>query len=380
MGRNSKISWTHDTWNPWWGCTEVSEACDFCYARIFAERKNVEGSHIRVKWGKDEPRFHTSEHNWNELFRYNREARKTGSRRLVFTASMADIFDPEVPLEWQAEAIDRMLRCPDVDMMLLTKRPQLIRTMIAKMLPAHAGTKLDALAAYGREFIHDGKPFPNIRFGTTIELQRYMPRLLSLCDLPAHLLFVSAEPMIGPLNFRRAILTPEGWVDFLEGKRYVTDPRKPGTMDGVISVDKLKNRVGQVIAGGESGEHSLKIRPMHPLWPLSIMQQCRGANSAFFFKQWGEWIPKAFAPTLGIDLAKDCIDHWRFTDGTEIARVSFGKRGKIDDLLIERKADGGLISKRYHETPGYSPIETQEGPKLVSHGFQPFENYFPKLN
>ena len=378
MGRNSKISWTHDTWNPWWGCTEVSEACDFCYARIFAERKNVEGSHIRVKWGKDEPRFHTSEHNWNELFRYNREARKTGSRRLVFTASMADIFDPEVPLEWFAESFDRMLRCTDLDIMALTKRPQIIRSRIAAALPEHAGTKLDALAAYGRAFIHEGKPFPNIRFGTTIELQRYMPRLLSLCDLPAHLLFVSAEPMIGPLNFRRAILTPEGWVDFLEGKRYVTDPRKPGTLEGVIRVERLTNRVGQVIAGGESGEHSLKIRPMHPLWPLSIMQQCRGANSAFFFKQWGEWIPTAFAETLGISIANDCIDQWRFTDGTEIARVSFGKRGRIDDLLIEKKPDGGLISKRYHETPGFSPIETPEGPKLVSHGMQPFQNFFPE--
>jgi protein gp37 len=380
MGRNSKISWTHDTWNPWWGCTEVSEACDFCYAREFAEKKNVEGSRIRVEWGKGKPRFITSEHNRNEIFRYNREARKFGSRRLVFTASMADIFDPEVPIEWFAEAFDRALRCVDLDIMALTKRPQIIRSRIAEALPTNAGTKLDALAAHGRAFIHDGKPFPNIRFGTTLELQRYMPRLLSLCDLPAHLLFVSAEPLLGPLNFRRALMTPNGWVDFLEGKRYVTDPRKPGTLDGVIRIEPLKNRIGQVIVGGESGEHKFKIRPMHPAWPLSILKQCRDTNTAFFFKQWGEWIPAAFAEQLGINLANDCIERWRFTDETALARVSFGKRNRIDDLLIEKKSDGGRIAKRYHEVPGYSPLETPEGPKLVSHGFQPFENYFPQLN
>jgi len=35
MGENSAIGWTHDTFNPWWGCTRVSPACQFCYAEAF---------------------------------------------------------------------------------------------------------------------------------------------------------------------------------------------------------------------------------------------------------------------------------------------------------------------------------------------------------
>lgn len=144
MGENSKIEWTHHTFNTWWGCVKVSPACDNCYAESLSKRF---GDH----WGpKAEYRTFSDKH-WNEPLRWNRAAEKAGERHRVFCASMADVFDNRAP-EGARERLWALIRqTPHLDWLLLTKRPQ----NIAEMLPEDWG---------------DG--YPNVWLGVTVENQR----------------------------------------------------------------------------------------------------------------------------------------------------------------------------------------------------------------
>jgi protein gp37 len=90
MGKDSSISWTDHTFNPWIGCTKVSFGCDHCYAESdFDYREH------RVKWGTGMPRSRTTS-TWRNPVKWNREAAATGYRPRVFCASLADVFDNEV--------------------------------------------------------------------------------------------------------------------------------------------------------------------------------------------------------------------------------------------------------------------------------------------
>jgi protein gp37 len=65
-----------------------------------------------------------------------------------------------------------------------------------------------------------------------------------------------------------------------------------------VSFEPLLEDLGSVnltgvqwaIAGGESGPLA---RPVHPDWIRNIRDQCRAADVAFFFKQWGGVTAKA---------------------------------------------------------------------------------------
>src|ERR1039458_2213458 len=124
MAENSKIEWTDHTFNPWWGCTPVSSACDFCYAEALSKRFGKD------LWG-NKPRQRTSAQNWNQPRKWNRQAEKMGVRYRVFCASMADVFDNQVPTEWRDDLWQLIRETPHLDWLLLTKRPQ----NISKMLP-----------------------------------------------------------------------------------------------------------------------------------------------------------------------------------------------------------------------------------------------------
>jgi len=94
MGENSKIEWTDHTFNPWYGCTNISPGCDHCYAENWSKRSGL------VRWGSN-PRRRTTESYWREPLKWNAEARefkeKYGYRPRVFCASLADVFDNQVP-------------------------------------------------------------------------------------------------------------------------------------------------------------------------------------------------------------------------------------------------------------------------------------------
>lgn len=232
MAKDSKIEWTHHTFNPWWGCEKVSPACKYCYAETWAKRV---GSQV---WGKDSPRRFFTDKHWKEPLKWNIEAKSSGIRKRVFCASMADVFEDRPDLEESRWRLWKLIEeTPYLDWLLLTKRPENIK----KMVPWNT-------------------EFPDqIWIGTTAENQKNAERRIPhLLDIPAKVRFLSCEPLLGQIN-----LTP--------------------------FVDKNPQSIHWVIAGGESGPYS---RPMNPDWVRLLRDQCSEKSIAFHFKQWGHWVPE----------------------------------------------------------------------------------------
>lgn len=248
MGENTPIEWAKDTFNPWSGCTAVSAACDHCFAEAWSKRyKKTFG-----QWGPHAPRKRTSEANWKKPLAWNRKAEREGRRTTVFCASMADVFDNHKSIEqsWRDDLWALIRATPNLDWMLLTKRPQ----NMARFLPADWGSG-----------------YPNVGLGTTVENQDELARRGSiLVDTPAAWRFFSCEPLLSPLY---------GLPEYL-GVWWNC------TLDKWIKSKKHSPKIDWVIVGGESGPGA---RPMHVEWARSIRDQCEAAGVPFFFKQWGEW-------------------------------------------------------------------------------------------
>lgn len=187
MSEHSRIEWCDATFNPWIGCTKVSPACDHCYAEAWDRRFAVSGHAMR--WGAKAQRTRTSAANWRQPLRWNAQAdafeAAHGRRRRVFCASLADVFDAEVPAAWRAELFALIAATPRLDWLLLTKRIG----NVARMIEAPGMQKC-------------GLP-PHVWLGATVvnqaEADRDIPKLLAT---PAAVRFLSIEPMLGPVDLR----------------------------------------------------------------------------------------------------------------------------------------------------------------------------------
>lgn len=243
MGADSKIEWCDHTFNPWIGCTEVSPACDNCYARVMMQDR-----YGRAQWGNHD-RVRTSEANWRKPIHWNRNAEREGVRRKVFCASLADVFDNQVDPAWRTDLFTLIDKTPWLDWLLLTKRPQ----NIAKMLPEFSIPTWDEGA---RDWKDTKAMRANVWLGTTVENQEEANRRIPhLIEVPAHRKFLSCEPLLGPILFKNV----------------------PGFNRINLSLWNW-----WVIAGGESGPNA---RPSHPEWFRSLRDQCAAAGVPFFFKQ-----------------------------------------------------------------------------------------------
>ena len=252
MGDNSKIEWTDHTFNPWVGCTKVSPGCDHCYAEGWSKRSGL------VSWGPGQRR-RTSVSNWNKPLKWNAEAEKAGKRAKVFCASLADVFDNDrsITSSWHGDLWHLIDKTPNLDWLLLTKRPQNIK----KMLPE----------TYGAPAWDSG--WKNVWLGTTAENQeeadRRVPHLL---QVPAVTHFVSAEPLLDEITF----------IEYLHDSDCDVLNEKFGPQYQCTCEEPHEYRVNWIIAGGESGPG---FRPMQIEWAESIRQQCEAAGTAYFFKQ-----------------------------------------------------------------------------------------------
>lgn len=298
MAERTGIEWCDHTFNPWTGCQHVSPACDHCYAEAQAKRNpSTFGG-----WGPRAERKRTSESYWRQPLLWNKRAAKEGRRARVFCASMADVFDNQVPEEWRWSLWRLIARTPNLDWLLLTKRPQ----NIARMLPERTLASMDD-AEEGPW--HTPWPWPNVWFGTTVENQaeadRRIPELLAV---PARVRFLSCEPLLGAVDLHSAQCRETGSCS--------SCPACLGGLDWVI-------------AGGESGP---KARPSHPDWFRSLRDQCRVAGVPFFFKQWGEFFPED-QPTSAHG------EDW--SRGVHLPNAGFAFR-------VGKKAAGALLDGREH--------------------------------
>jgi protein gp37 len=279
MAEQTAISWTDHTFNPWIGCTRVSPACDSCYAATSTPAR-VHG----VRWEAGAPRHRTAESTWRQVLAWNRKAVKAGVRRRVFCASLADVFDREVPHEWRADLFALIMEAPGLDWLLLTKRPQMVRKLVREVWLYANQHAEPALEEWCRGWINGDAVPSNVWLGTTCENQEEADRRIPhLLGMPAALHFLSCEPLLGPVNLAR-VRRPAGsglgagHIDALRGWTIDAGSLHRG--------QDAPGRIGWVIAGGESGDDA---RPMHPDWSRSLRDQCSVAGVPFHFKQWGEW-------------------------------------------------------------------------------------------
>jgi protein gp37 len=212
--KNSSIEWTDDTFKPWWGCTKVSPGCTHCYAETLSSRygKDV--------WGPGKQRQRMSAKYWEGPLAWDRKV-VPGEIRRVFCASMADVFDPDVPPEWRADLFELIRQTRNLSWLLLTKRPDEIPSL--------------------------GLPPETVWLGTSVEDQRRADeRIPQLLNIPATVHFLSVEPLLEAVDL--------------------------GSLQGI----------NWIICGGESGLH---CRPMNVEWARSVRDQCKNASVAFFMKQ-----------------------------------------------------------------------------------------------
>jgi len=302
MAEDSKIQWTTHTFNPWSGCSKVHAGCTHCYAEV-----NYSVKMRGVKWGPNGTRVVAADATWKEPLKWNRLAMQAMldhesetnlgkdlgpyERPRVFCASLADVFE-----DWQGPMLDHhgekleedgdayprntvsmndvrarlfalIDATPNLDWMLLTKRPENVR----RMWPVELDNKGFTPVKRRRD---------NVWLGTSISDQgtfdKWTPELLKLRDL-SPVLFLSAEPLVGPVD----MLYPSSM--FPDGPRRCCDGRECGCRGMPVDPWMLWG-IDLVIVGGESGHGA---RPCNVEWIRSIVKQCAEANVACFVKQLG---------------------------------------------------------------------------------------------
>lgn len=272
----SKIEWTDAVWNPVSGCTKLSEGCRNCYAERMSKR--LAG---RCGYPKDEP-FKVTLHP-DKLA----DPLKWKKPRRIFVNSMSDLFHQDVPFEFIDKVFATMFDAGQHTFMILTKRPDRMMKYLSPDNPRYTASKVFKLTKDNAgSFDCDlPLPLPNVWLGVSVENQVTADeRIPLLLQTPAEGRFISAEPLLGPVD-----LSP--WLGisrFEEGAQWVRD----------TGAD-----FDWVIVGGESGP---KARPMHPDWVKSLRDQCQAAETKFFFKQWGEW----FVPEDGSEACRVCGCTW----------------------------------------------------------------------
>jgi protein gp37 len=251
MGDNTKIEWADASWNPLrvrskdngrigWHCEHVTTGCEFCYAEGFNLRF---GTRLPFKPGhRKDIRFVLDDRLLTQPLRWKRP-------RMVFVCSMTDLFADFVEDAWIDSVFAVMTVAQQHTFQVLTKRPERMRRYLT--VRWSLGEKL----------------FPNVWLGVSAERQEEADeRIPHLLGTPAAVRFVSAEPLLGPIDLMRGALPM----------------LKPVPGLGWAGLD-------WVIVGGESGSSA---RPMRPDWARSLRDQCVAAGVPFFFKQFGEYAPQ----------------------------------------------------------------------------------------
>jgi protein gp37 len=216
VAETTGIEWTEATWNPVTGCSKVSPGCAHCYAEALSLRFGWSRKPWLPAHARENVRLH--EARLEQPLRWRRP-------RMIFVNSMSDLFHELVPFEFIARVFEVMGTAEQHTFQILTKRHERM-------------AELASLLSWP----------PNVWMGVSIENRRWVERADYLRHVPGAVRFISAEPLLGPL-------------DGLD----------------LSGIDWL-------IAGGESGPGH---RPIRAGWLRELRDECEAASVAFFFKQWG---------------------------------------------------------------------------------------------
>jgi protein gp37 len=340
VANTSAIEWTDATWNPVRGCAIVSKGCTNCYAMRQAHRSSGAGGAYEglTKLTKGGPVWTGAIRMVPELLDWPLRRRKPLH---IFVNSMSDLGHEGIPDDflWSVLAIAAL--CSQHTMQILTKRIERLQRLLSidesealSKLCTALGNMLDGpwvwnegkrfrdriekaiSATMGIDHDNDGNelqvdlmpwPLPNVWLGVSVEDQRRADeRLPLLRQTPAAVRFVSAEPLLGPID-----------------------------LDLVDCMGAPTGDIHWVIVGGESGPGA---RPMHPDWARSLRDQCAAAGVPFFFKQWGEWV--------------ECYCEVHADErGREVVPITMRNGESVEDEdMIERMGERGFRAGAFHGT------------------------------
>lgn len=271
MSDHTHIEWTDATWNPVTGCSVVSAGCKHCYAmRLAGTRLRHHPSRAGLTRDTSAGPVWTGEVRLNEQW-LDQPLRWRKPRR-IFVCAHGDLFHESVPDAWIDRVFSVMALAARHTFQVLTKRPKRMLAWVRSERSLHTILQ---------HWKNDGAgqntwPLPNVWLGTSVEDQATADeRIPPLLITPAAVRFISAEPLLGPINLQ-ALRHGGAWIDSTSGIWPVWHP------------------LDWIIAGGESGPGA---RPAHPDWFRSLRDQCQRADVPFFFKQWGEWSPDCLCDT-----------------------------------------------------------------------------------
>lgn len=243
MSGKTKIEWASDQWGPVTGCTKVSRGCKHCYA---------EREWPRLAAPREKPNIYTGRAFTN--VRCHPEKLDIPLRwakpRRIFVNSMSDLFHEDVPDDFIIKVFEVMAKARHHVFLVLTKRAERMRDFLLGTSGAGA----------------NAPPIPNVWLGVSCEDQdTYDERIPFLLQTPAAVRWVSAEPLLGPvdLGFHEIAIALE----------------KDGYGNAAIL-----GGIDWVVAGGESGPQA---RPFDIAWARNVIMQCKAADVACFIKQLG---------------------------------------------------------------------------------------------
>ncbi|MCA0027383.1 MULTISPECIES: phage Gp37/Gp68 family protein [unclassified Mesorhizobium] len=367
MADHSSIEWTDATWNPITGCSVVSPGCTNCYAMKLAgtRLKHIDSRKGLTRDTKAGPV-------WTGEVRLNRQWLHQPfdwkKPRRIFVCAHGDLFAENVPDEWILDVFTVMAAARHHTYQVLTKRADRMREFLSRR------DLLEEIYANWYNFTGQARevyswPLHNVWCGVSAEDQkRADERVPDLLATPAKIRFVSAEPLLGPIDFRQwqhdygcgcgwggdfplDYCTNCGWRGDAHGEigdavcpecktalaDYNACPECDGhDGDGMSFGPNSRPRLDWIIVGGESGRAA---RPMHSDWARSIRDQCQAANVPFFFKQWGAWSPLArSAPVLEAEGSTASV---AWPDGTIGAGSAATRNGAGTSLYRATKAIAG---------------------------------------
>lgn len=305
MADKTKIEWSDSTWNVITGCDIESPGCIGCYAMTLA------GTRLRNHWSRIglTKQAANGAHVWTGEVRFNEQwldqPLRWNKPRNIFVVAHGDLFHPSVPYEWIDKVFAVMARARQHTYQVLTKRAKRMHDYLSdpetpgRILRASHDVTVCAMIELA------SWPLSHVHIGVSAEdQQRADERIPWLLAAPAAVRWLSAEPLIGPIELRfmryesgdqlpesmrvndgRCSLNALEGCSVWPGSHYIspTIKSKMRVLDGEVFETKGEGRMlDWVVVGGESGRHA---RPMDLRWVKAIMDQCRATSVAFFLKQ-----------------------------------------------------------------------------------------------
>lgn len=348
MADGTHIQWTDATWQIITGCSVVSPGCMRCYAMKWAgTRLAHHPSRAGLTRNSKAGPVWTGDVRFNE--KWLTQPLHWKHPRMIFVCAHGDLFHEAVPDEWIDRVLAVMALAPQHTFQVLTKRARRMRDYLSGDWSVHVYQTIEKElgSGIGCGWLAGGKPLPHVWFGVSVEDQTSADeRIPDLLATPAAVRWVSAEPLLGPIDFKRCRQRDES-VDAIAGEIW-----RAGCGSESSTTWRGKPKLDWIVVGGESGPGA---RPMHPDWARSIREQCAAAGVAFFFKQWGEWAPGeavARAPT------RTEVGAWLFREWTSRpVTLRESEQMCIDDepdvWRVGKARAGRLLDGREHnDMPG----------------------------